>query len=194
MILSSAAHPLIGIDPEIRFGQPCIAGTRISVRDVMSRLNGGWSVADITEDFPELTTEAITAAQAYAADSVRPYTETLLPDFRVTYRIFSAEEGGRKIPVCQHIRWDSCYEDKSVAPGHFMIFPEFLDPDGYLIPNGPVSPIGQATMFIVRSDRHDFHRPLIQPGVRGYFMEGGTRVGVWEVTEVLALRQPPAEI
>jgi|GEM_PF-960651 len=189
MILSSATHPLIGIDPEIQFGRPCIAGTRISVRDVLGQLGNGMSVAEVIENFPELAPKTIAAAQTYAADSVRSYTTTLRPDFRVTYRIFSAEEGGRKIPVYQHIRWDSCYADKSVAPGNFMIFPEFLDPDGHLIPNGPISPIGQALMFIVRSDRHDFHRPLIQPGVRGYFMEGRP-VGMWEVIEVLSLRQP----
>lgn len=190
MILSSAAHPLIGIDPEVRGGRPCIAGTRISVRDIVSRLESGWSVADITEDFPELTAKTIAAAQAYVADSVGPYTETLSPDFRVTYRLFTAEEGGRKTPANQHIRWDFCYEDKNIVPrSRFMIFPEFLDPDGFIIPNGPFSPVGQANMFIVNPDRRDFHRQHIRPGVRGFFMDGFP-AGVCEVTEVLGLRQP----
>ena len=191
MILSSAAHPLIGIDPEIRFGRPCIAGTRISVRDVLGWLDNRMSVAEIIQEFPELSTKTIAAARAYAADSVRSYTETLLPDFRVTYRLFTAEEGGRKTPAIQHIRWDFSYEEKTNAPkGRFMIFPEFLDPDGCLIPNGPFSPVGQANMFIVDSDRRDFHRQYIRPGIRGFFMDGGFAAGVCEVTEVLGLRQP----
>jgi uncharacterized protein (DUF433 family) len=186
-MLSSPAHPLIGIDPEVRFGRPCIAGTHISVRDVMNRLNSGWSVADITEDFLELTAETIVAAQAYTADSVRSYATFEPPDFRVTYRLFTAEEGGRKTSAHQHIRWDFCYEDKDMPRGRFMIFPEFLDPDGYIIPNGPFSPIGQANMFIARSDRRAFHRQYIQPGTRGFFMEGFP-AGVCEVVEVLGLR------
>ncbi|WP_332874860.1 DUF433 domain-containing protein [Hymenobacter psoromatis] len=189
-MLSSPAHPLIGIDPEIRFGRPCIAGTRISVRDVLGWLGKGMDVAGILQDFPELTQQAIEAAQAYAADQPTDYTKTFgrEPDFRVTYRLFTVEEGGRKTPAYQGIRWDFCYEDKTIVPGwRFMIYPEFLDPDGYVIPNGPFSPVGQANMFILMPERRDFHRQHIRPGVRGFFMDG-LPAGVCEVTEVLSLR------
>ena len=37
----------ISIDPEIRFGRPCLTGTRISVADVLSWLGNGQSVAEI---------------------------------------------------------------------------------------------------------------------------------------------------
>lgn len=58
----------ISIDPEIRFGKPCIKGTRISVADIL-----GWLAADMThkeilEDFPSLTEEHIKASLAFAAD------------------------------------------------------------------------------------------------------------------------------
>ena len=195
MILSSATYPLIGIDSEVRGGRPCIAGTRISVRDVVSRLDSGWSVVDITEDFPELTAETIAAAQAYAADQRTDYTKAFGrdPDFRVTYRLFTVEEGGRKTPAYQGIRWDFRYEDESIRMaggfgGSYMIYPEFLDLDGYVIPNGPFSPIGQANMFILIPERGDFHRQHIRPGVRGFFMEGKP-VGVCEVVEILGLQQ-----
>ena len=188
-MLSSPAHPLIGIDPEIRFGRPCIAGTRISVRDVLGWLGNGLSVAEIGEDFPELTATEIAAATAYAADCVEPYTEAFgrEPDFRVTYRLFTAEEGGRKTSACQHIRWDFRYADEAVSTGTWMVWPEFLDPDGQVVPNGPFSPVGQANMFICNPERRDFHHPHIRPGVRGFFLEGRP-VGVCEVTEVLGLR------
>lgn len=58
----------ISIDPEIRFGRPCITGTRISVYDVLGWLGLGMSVADIIDDFPELTEEQIQACLFYAAD------------------------------------------------------------------------------------------------------------------------------
>lgn len=68
---SSVAHPLIGIDPEIRFGRACLIGTRIGVDDVLGWLGNGMSNADITEDFPELTEELIRACLRYAADRQR---------------------------------------------------------------------------------------------------------------------------
>ncbi len=68
---SSAAHPLIGIDPEIRFGRACLIGTRISVDDVLGWLGNGMSISDIIEDFPELSEELIRACLRYAADRQR---------------------------------------------------------------------------------------------------------------------------
>lgn len=68
---SSAAHPLIGIDPEIRFGRACLIGTRISVDDVLGWLGNGMSTSDIIEDFPELSEELIRACLRYAADRQR---------------------------------------------------------------------------------------------------------------------------
>lgn len=58
----------IVFNPEIRFGKPCIKGTRISVYDVLSWLANGMSHEEIIEDFPELSGERIQACLAYAAD------------------------------------------------------------------------------------------------------------------------------
>ena len=52
----------------IRFGKPCIKGTRISVYDVLSWLAAGMTVNEIIEDFPELTESDILACLAFAAD------------------------------------------------------------------------------------------------------------------------------
>jgi len=52
----------------IRFGKPCIKGTRISVYDVLSWLAAGMTVNEIVEDFPELTESDILACLAFAAD------------------------------------------------------------------------------------------------------------------------------
>ena len=58
----------ISIDPNIRFGRPCINGFRISVYDVLGWLASGMSVKEIIEDYPELKEEDIMACLAYAAD------------------------------------------------------------------------------------------------------------------------------
>ncbi|MDO8967759.1 DUF433 domain-containing protein [Algoriphagus sp.] len=58
----------ISIDPNIRFGRPCIKGTRISVSDVLGWMASGMSMEDILADFPELNLDHIKACLAYAAD------------------------------------------------------------------------------------------------------------------------------
>ncbi|RZK35263.1 MAG: DUF433 domain-containing protein [Hymenobacter sp.] len=62
------AHPLISIDPQVRFGRPCIMGTRISVADVLAWLGNGMSIGEIIDDFPELDEEMIQACLRYAAN------------------------------------------------------------------------------------------------------------------------------
>jgi uncharacterized protein (DUF433 family) len=69
MYLSTmAAHLRISIDPAIRFGKPCIKGTRIAVADILQWLASGMSHADILADYPLLTEEDIKAALAFAAN------------------------------------------------------------------------------------------------------------------------------
>lgn len=59
------------IDPAVRSGKPCIRGTRIAVSDVLDYLGGGMSIADVLEDFPDLTAEDVQACFAFAADRDR---------------------------------------------------------------------------------------------------------------------------
>ncbi len=61
---------IITINPQIRFGKPCIRGMRITVYDVLSWLASGMTVSDILTDYPELTVEDIQATLTYAADRV----------------------------------------------------------------------------------------------------------------------------
>jgi uncharacterized protein (DUF433 family) len=61
----------IGVDPTIRFGKPCVRGTRISVGDVLGYLAAGMSEAQILADFPQLTSPDIRACLAYAAERER---------------------------------------------------------------------------------------------------------------------------
>ena len=61
----------IVIDPRIRSGKPCIKGTRITVADVFDYLGGGMTVAEVLDDFPDLTANDIQACFAFAADRDR---------------------------------------------------------------------------------------------------------------------------
>ena len=58
----------ITIDPQVRFGKPCIRGMRITVYDILGWLASGMKAIDIMEAYPELHEEEIKAALSYAAD------------------------------------------------------------------------------------------------------------------------------
>ncbi len=59
---------LISIDSEVRFGKPCIKGTRISVSDILQWLASGMSNKEILVDYPNLTEESIFAALLFSAN------------------------------------------------------------------------------------------------------------------------------
>jgi uncharacterized protein (DUF433 family) len=63
-------------NPEIFGGEPCFAGTRISVSVILSHLAAGDSYGDILKNFPRLSNEDILAALKYAAYLS---TEKLIP-------------------------------------------------------------------------------------------------------------------
>lgn len=62
---------LISVTPGIRSGKPCIAGTRITVYDVLEYLAGGMTEQAILAEFPALTSEHIKATLAFAAQRER---------------------------------------------------------------------------------------------------------------------------
>jgi uncharacterized protein (DUF433 family) len=61
----------IEINPAVRFGRPCIKGTRISVYDVLGWMASGMTIDEILVDFPQLTKEQVLACLAYSADKER---------------------------------------------------------------------------------------------------------------------------
>ena len=56
------------IDAEVRFGKPCVRGTRISVGDVLGFLASGMSAAQVVDEYPSLAIDDVLACLAYAAD------------------------------------------------------------------------------------------------------------------------------
>lgn len=61
----------IEINPNIHFGKPCVAGTRIPVQSVLELVREGLSFTEIIENYyPDLETEDIRACIQYAIDVV----------------------------------------------------------------------------------------------------------------------------
>lgn len=58
----------ISINPDIRFGKPCLKGTRIAISDVLQWLASGMSQEEILNDYPLLTKEHLLAAFAFTAN------------------------------------------------------------------------------------------------------------------------------
>ena len=58
----------ITIDPDVRFGKPCIRGHRITVQEILEWLSGGASQEQIISDYPQLEREDFLAVYAYAAE------------------------------------------------------------------------------------------------------------------------------
>ena len=57
----------IVLDQGIRFGKPCIKGTRITVGDILQWLSEGIPISEILDDYPLLKEEHIKAALSFAA-------------------------------------------------------------------------------------------------------------------------------
>jgi uncharacterized protein (DUF433 family) len=61
----------IEIDPNIHFGKPCVAGSRIPVMDVLELVREGLSFDQIIRDYyPDLEIEDLRACVQYAMEVV----------------------------------------------------------------------------------------------------------------------------
>lgn len=61
----------ISIDSAVRFGKPCVRGTRVTVGDVLGYLAGGTPEDQLLNEFPQLTRDDVRACLAYAAERER---------------------------------------------------------------------------------------------------------------------------
>jgi uncharacterized protein (DUF433 family) len=61
----------ISVNPNIHFGKPCVAGTRIPVQNVLELVREGLSFQQITQDYyPDLQVEDIRACIQYAIEVI----------------------------------------------------------------------------------------------------------------------------
>ena len=68
----------ITVDPRIRFGKPCIKGTRIAVGDILNLLTGGYTVDEIPKQYPGITKKDVIAAIEFAAQLSEEPVKVLL--------------------------------------------------------------------------------------------------------------------
>ena len=66
----------ITVTPGVRSGKACVAGTRVTVSDILEYLAGGMTEARILADFPQIKSEHIRAALAFAAERERRLSES----------------------------------------------------------------------------------------------------------------------
>jgi uncharacterized protein (DUF433 family) len=64
--MGTEVFPGISMDPDVRFGKPCIAGTRIDVATIVGALAAGETIETVAEEYA-LTTGQVRSALAYAA-------------------------------------------------------------------------------------------------------------------------------
>ena len=61
----------VAVNPNVHFGKPCVAGTRIPVQNVLELVREGLPFAQIIADYyPDLEVEDIQACVQYAIDTV----------------------------------------------------------------------------------------------------------------------------
>ncbi|MBW3600936.1 MAG: DUF433 domain-containing protein [Planctomycetes bacterium] len=61
----------IAVNPQVHFGKPCVAGTRIPVQSVLELMREGFSFAEIIHDYyPDLQEDDLRACIQYAIDVV----------------------------------------------------------------------------------------------------------------------------
>jgi uncharacterized protein (DUF433 family) len=58
--------PGISMSPDVRFGKPCIAGTRLDVATVVGLIAAGETIDTVASEY-ELSVEQVRTALAYAA-------------------------------------------------------------------------------------------------------------------------------
>ena len=62
---------LIQSDPAVMMGKPVVAGTRITVEQILEKLAAAETIEQILQAHPRLTREGIHAALAFAARSLK---------------------------------------------------------------------------------------------------------------------------
>ena len=79
----------ITIQPDVRSGNPCIAGTRITVYDILEYLAGGMMESELLEDFPTIEPDDLRAALEFAAPQERRLNDRVKLETLSTSRLGS---------------------------------------------------------------------------------------------------------
>jgi uncharacterized protein (DUF433 family) len=64
--INTQIYPGVTMDPAVRFGKPCIAGTRIDIATVVGAIGAGDSIETVQEAY-QLSRAQVLSAVSYAA-------------------------------------------------------------------------------------------------------------------------------
>ena len=108
------------------------------------------------------------------------------PDFKARITILTEEEGGRRSPPHNFIRWDFGYLEDPPGSDIYMIWPLFVDENEPPLPTGvPISGTQLATMKIVAPQMQAYHRARLYVGMPFHCHEGARIVARGVVTDLL---------
>jgi hypothetical protein len=115
------------------------------------------------------------------------------PDVIAQYRFYTPEEGGRSSSPQQYYRGDFMYATDSIKDGIYMIYHEFIDSFGNVLPidTFPVSIEGAAYLRILNPKMRVIHRDRLCVGIEYFIMEGSRKVGKGIVTAIVGLHTNP---
>ena len=71
-------RPFISADPNVLVCKPVVKGTRLAVDFILGLYAAGWTEQQVLENYPTLTSEALRAVFAFAAESVQDEAVYLL--------------------------------------------------------------------------------------------------------------------
>lgn len=69
----------IEVNPQVMGGKPVVKGTRITVEIILDWLAAGWTEAEIFENYPRLTPDALKAIFALSREIVAEQLYDLVP-------------------------------------------------------------------------------------------------------------------
>lgn len=61
---------VISVNQNIMHGQPCFAGTRVTISSLFDHLEGGYTIDDFLKEFPTVTHEQVTSLLSELRDEV----------------------------------------------------------------------------------------------------------------------------
>ena len=112
-------------------------------------------------------------------------------DFEAVIRIFRPDEGGRKNPPFNGIRWDLCYAGDTPQEALWAIWPDFTDNQGDSLPTNAALPVDlelSARMTILNNEmRVQVHQQRAMVGVKFFCHEGPKAVAECRKTKITGL-------
>ncbi len=67
----AVAVQLIQADPRVMMGKPVVAGTRVTVEEILEELGAGATVERVLDEHPRLTRDSVLAAMRFGAEALR---------------------------------------------------------------------------------------------------------------------------